>query len=151
VVHGGQKTNIIPGVVDLDVDIRTTPGTTMADVDLLLREALGELYPLVEISVLQHSDPTASPANTPLWDALHRGAQVAYPGAELVPGLVVGGTDARFYRQHGSVAYGAGLFSSAMDMSTFGERFHGNDERIDVESLGLATDLWLHVAKDLLD
>jgi acetylornithine deacetylase/succinyl-diaminopimelate desuccinylase-like protein len=151
VVHGGQKTNIIPGVVDLDVDIRTTPGTTMADVDLMLREALGELYGLVEISVLQHSDPTQSPADTLLWDALHRGTQVAYPGAELVPGLVVGGTDARFYRQQGSVAYGAGLFSAAMDMSTFGERFHGNDERIDVESLGLATDLWLHVAKDLLD
>ena len=151
VVHGGQKTNIIPGVVDLDVDIRTTPGTTAADVDLLLREALGELYSLVDISILQHSNPTQSPAHTPLWDALHRGTQVAYPGAELVPGLVVGGTDARFYREQGSVAYGAGLFSPAMDMSTFGERFHGNDERIDVESLGLATDLWLHVAQDLLD
>jgi acetylornithine deacetylase/succinyl-diaminopimelate desuccinylase-like protein len=151
VVHGGQKTNIIPGVVDLDVDIRTTPGTTLADVDLMLRDALGDLYSRVEITVLQHSDPTQSPADTPLWDALNRGTQVAYPGAELVPGLVVGGTDARFYRQHGSVAYGAGLFSPAMDMSTFGERFHGNDERIDVESLGLATDLWLHVAKDLLD
>jgi acetylornithine deacetylase/succinyl-diaminopimelate desuccinylase-like protein len=151
VVHGGQKTNIIPGVVDLDVDIRTTPGTTADDVDALLREALGDLYPLVDISVLQHSNPTQSPSHTPLWDALHRGTQVAYPGAELVPGLVVGGTDARFYREHGSVAYGAGLFSSAMDMATFGERFHGNDERIDVESLSLATDLWLHVATDLLD
>lgn len=151
VVHGGQKTNIIPGVVDLEVDIRTTPGTTAADVELMLAEALGDLYPLVEISVLQHSDPTQSPAHTPLWDALHRGTQVAYPGAQLVPGLVVGGTDARFYRDRGSVAYGAGLFSPAMDMATFGARFHGNDERIDVDSLGLATDLWLHVAHDLLD
>ena len=29
-------------------------------------------------------------------------------------------------------------------------RFHGHDERIDVESLGLTTDLWLGVAHDLL-
>ena len=29
-------------------------------------------------------------------------------------------------------------------------RFHGNDERIDVESLRLTTDLWLGVVHDLL-
>ena len=28
VVHGGQKTNTIPDAVDIDVDIRTVPGTT---------------------------------------------------------------------------------------------------------------------------
>ena len=33
VAHGGQKTNTIPDVVDLEVDIRTVPGTTRADVD----------------------------------------------------------------------------------------------------------------------
>ena len=30
VAHGGQKTNVIPDVVDLEVDIRTVPGTTHA-------------------------------------------------------------------------------------------------------------------------
>ena len=28
VAHGGQKTNVIPDVIDLEVDIRTVPGTT---------------------------------------------------------------------------------------------------------------------------
>jgi acetylornithine deacetylase/succinyl-diaminopimelate desuccinylase-like protein len=40
VVHGGQKTNIIPDLVEIEVDIRTVPGTTQADVDAHLHEAL---------------------------------------------------------------------------------------------------------------
>ena len=58
-------------------------------------------------------------------------------------------TDARFYRHRGRVAYGAGLFSPSMDFSTFGSRFHGHDERIDVESLALATDFWVNIATDI--
>jgi di/tripeptidase len=49
----------------------------------------------------------------------------------------------------GSVAYGAGLFSPALDRGEYGLRFHGNDERIDVESLALTTQLWLDVVKEL--
>jgi acetylornithine deacetylase/succinyl-diaminopimelate desuccinylase-like protein len=143
------KTNVIPDVVDIDVDIRTVPGTTRDDVTAMLDEALGELSGSVEISDLQHSDATISPTDNPLWDVLARQTQAAYPGARLVPGIVVGATDARFYRQRGRVAYGAGLFSPGMDMATFGSRFHGHDERIDVPSLALATEFWLGVASEL--
>ena len=152
VAHGGQKTNTIPDVVDLDVDIRTVPGTTRADVDAMLRDALGDMFEQVDITVLQHSDPTASgfgPANA-LWETVTKHTQVAYPGAALVPGLIVGGTDARFYRDRGVTAYGAGLFSPKMDLATFGSRFHGNDERIDVESLGLSGNYFYGIAKDLV-
>jgi acetylornithine deacetylase/succinyl-diaminopimelate desuccinylase-like protein len=121
------------------------PGTTRDDVDAILRDALGDLFDQVDITVLQHSDPTASgfgPSNL-LWETVTRHTQVAYPGADLVPGLIVGGTDARFYRERGITAYGAGLFSPKMDLATFGSRFHGNDERIDVDSLGLSGQLLL--------
>ena len=149
VVHGGQKTNIIPDAVELDVDIRTVPGTTRADVDAMLHDALGELAHHVTWSDIQAGDPTESPRGNPLWEAVGNATQVAYPGAELLPGLVVGGTDARFFRQKGAVAYGAGLFSPSVTLESFGTRFHGNDERIDVESLGLAADFWIHIAKEI--
>ena len=48
------------------------------------------------------------------------------------------------------MAYGAGLFSPSIDLGAFGARFHGNDERIDVDSLGLATDFWIGIAEQLL-
>ena len=101
VVHGGQKTNIIPDAVELDVDIRTVPGTTHADVDAMLHDALGELAHHVTWSDIQSDDPTESPRGNALWDAVANATQVAYPGAELLPGLVVGGTDARFFRAQG--------------------------------------------------
>ena len=152
VVHGGQKTNTIPDVVDIDLDVRTVPGTTADDVEQMLREALGELYEHVEVSVLQHSDPTASTfgASNLLWETVARHTQIAYPGASIVPGLIVGGTDARFYRERGITAYGAGLFSPQMDMATFGSRFHGNDERIDVDSLGLSGNFFHGIASELV-
>ncbi len=150
VAHGGQKTNVIPDAVDVEVDIRTVPGTTREDVEAMLADALGDLAGEVEISDLQDAPATISPVGNPLWDLLSRHAQVVYPGAQIVPGLVVGGTDARFYRERGRVAYGAGLFSPGIDFATFGTRFHGHDERIDVESLALSTEFWLGVTRDLL-
>ncbi len=149
VAHGGQKTNIIPDLVELDVDIRTVPGTTQADVDAMLRDALGELFDHVEVSPIQQHDATESPRGNVLWDALSNATQVAYPGAELMPGLIVGGTDARFFRDKGAIAYGTGLFSNEVTFEMFGTRFHGNDERIDTESLGLAADFWIHIAKEI--
>jgi acetylornithine deacetylase/succinyl-diaminopimelate desuccinylase-like protein len=141
---------VIPDTVDIDVDIRTVPGITSDDVDDMLADALGDLADQVEMSTIQSGEATQSTTDNPLWDVLARNVQVAYPGAHIVPGLVVGGTDARFYRKRNRVAYGAGLFSPDMTAATFGSRFHGHDERIDVESLALATQFWIDIATDLL-
>ena len=75
---------------------------------------------------------------------------MAYAGSEVVPGLILGGTDARFYRQRGTVAYGAALFSPGVTFESFGQRFHGNDERIDVDSLGLSGEFFYGASGDLL-
>jgi len=85
-----------------------------------------------------------------LWDSLARALAKPFPTARPTPQLVVGFTDARIYRNMGAVAYGAGLFSPEVEPADFGRRFHGNDERVDVESLRLTTQLWLDVVHDLL-
>ncbi|GAC1535362.1 MAG: M20/M25/M40 family metallo-hydrolase [Acidimicrobiales bacterium] len=152
VIHGGQKTNIVPDSVILDLDIRTLPGTGREDVDSHLRAVLGDLASDVEIEVLTsgEADASASPIDTPMWDVLRRHVRRADPDAEIVATLGTGGTDARYFRPKGAVAYGAALLSADMTIEQFGNRFHGNDERIDVGSLGLSADLWVSVAQDLL-
>ncbi|MEZ5261277.1 MAG: M20/M25/M40 family metallo-hydrolase [Acidimicrobiales bacterium] len=150
VVHGGVKTNVIPDSVEIDVDIRTLPGVTNDDVDGYLREALGDLADQVEVSRIFGDQATASSARTPLWDVLTKRTQVAYPEAELLPELIVGATDSRFFREKGTVAYGTGLYAPSVNFEQFATRFHGHDERIDVESLGLCTDYWLGIAEDVL-
>jgi acetylornithine deacetylase/succinyl-diaminopimelate desuccinylase-like protein len=150
VVHGGQKTNTIPDAVDVDVDIRTLPGQTFESAVAFVNAALGDLANRVEISTVQRGESTRSPMENVLWDVLTKRTQVAYPGADLLPGMMVGGTDARFYREKGSVAFGAALFSPDVTFESFGQRFHGNDERIDIESLGLSTEFWYGIAKELV-
>lgn len=150
VVHGGVKTNVIPDVVDVEVDIRILPGETPQDVSANLAEALGEMAGEVEVEVLQQSMPTASPWANPLHDVLEKVTRRTYPDATLVPRMTTGGTDARFFRERGAVAYGFGLFSEAVTFEDFSTRFHGHDERVDVESLRLTTQLWLDVATELL-
>jgi acetylornithine deacetylase/succinyl-diaminopimelate desuccinylase-like protein len=150
IIHGGVKSNVIPDTVDIDVDIRTLPGIGADDVDSELRSAIGDLTDHVEISRLMDSESSASPFDNPMWDALGRQAAAAHPGGSLLPQLDIGATDARFFRAKGTVAYGTGLFSAGVTYEDMISRFHGHDERIDVQSLALTTDLWLGVATDLL-
>jgi acetylornithine deacetylase/succinyl-diaminopimelate desuccinylase-like protein len=150
VVHGGVKTNVIPDSVDLEIDIRTLPGQTGADVHRLLDEALGDLAGEVEVVQAFDDGSTESPVETPLWDTLSRVTGRFYEGSATVPFITVGATDARFFRRQGVTAYGFGLFSEKLTLEDFGRMFHGDDEHIDVDSLRLSTELWEAVARDLL-
>jgi acetylornithine deacetylase/succinyl-diaminopimelate desuccinylase-like protein len=116
----------------------------------MLGEALGDLSDSVEISSKSDDPSSESPMDTPLWDSIQRVTGRLVPGAQTVPFMIVGATDARFFRRAGSVAYGAGLFSDRIPFAQFMSMFHGNDERIDQESLRLSTDFFTGVAKDLL-
>ena len=150
IVHGGTKINVIPDTVELDVDIRTLPGQTDADIEALLAVALGDLADRVEVVPLSSDRSSASPLETPLWDTLSRVSQRFYEGSATVPYLTVGATDARFFRRRGITSYGYGMFSRNMSFEDYGSMFHGDNERIDVESLGMSVDLWDLVVRDLL-
>ena len=151
VIAGGQKFNVIPDRVVLEVDIRTLPGVANADVDRMLADVLGDLAAAVTIEAMANNEASSSPIDTPLWESLTRQIHQVFPDATVTPTLAVAATDARSFRRKGVTAYGAGLFSPAVDIAAIGSRFHGNDERIDIESLRLCTDLWDNIVRDLLD
>jgi acetylornithine deacetylase/succinyl-diaminopimelate desuccinylase-like protein len=151
IMHAGTKTNVIPDRVDLEVDIRTLPGQTEADVRALLDEIIGpDLAPSVEVVKANDDPSTASPIDTPLWDALQRATDKITPGSTNIPFLTVGATDARFFRRKGVTSYGFGLFSERIGFEEYGTMFHGDDERVDQDSLRLSTELWGAVAEDVL-
>jgi acetylornithine deacetylase/succinyl-diaminopimelate desuccinylase-like protein len=145
--HGGVKTNVIPDVVDVEVDIRTIPGDSEDEVRRHLDKALGDLAEEVTIEKLFSKPASMSPTGTPLWDVLGRVVDAHYPGARLLPRMIVGFTDAPYFRDHGAVAYGFGLFSRVLTAEAMAGRFHGNDERVDVESLALTTQAWLETCE----
>jgi acetylornithine deacetylase/succinyl-diaminopimelate desuccinylase-like protein len=149
-MRAGTKLNVIPDRVELDVDIRTLPGWDTADVLAMVQEVLGDLADDVSVEMGSEQASTTSPIDTPLWDALERVSRIFYPGARTVPYLTVGATDARFHRALGSVAYGFGLHSRAIGFEQYGAMFHGLDERVDLESLRLSTEMWMALAHDFL-
>jgi acetylornithine deacetylase/succinyl-diaminopimelate desuccinylase-like protein len=151
-LQAGSKLNVIPAEVDLELDIRTLPGDGRDEVEALLREAIGEdLWPSVDFHPGLEIPATASPQDTPLWDSLTRVADRFYRGSALLPMLMTGGTDARHFRRHlDTVSYGFGLFSRRLSMDDLAAMGHGDDERVDLESLEMVTEMWGLLLEDLL-
>lgn len=150
VATGGVKTNIIPDTAELTLDIRTLPGVDGPAVRAMLADALGDLWPKVEIVDEGDNLATSSSAETPLYRALVHATERLVPGARTAPFLIMGATDARFFRRKGVAAYGYGLFGDAIPFPEFAQMFHGRNERIDQVSLGLMVDLWESSAREVL-
>jgi acetylornithine deacetylase/succinyl-diaminopimelate desuccinylase-like protein len=150
VVHGGTKVNVIADRAEVDLDIRTLPGWRLPDVEAMVGDALGDLAGDVELVWRETEEATTSPSHTQLWHAIERVAAGVYPDSRCVPYLSVGATDARHFRKLGTVAYGFGLFSRRITFEDYATMFHGVDERVDIESLGLSARLWDGLARQLL-
>jgi acetylornithine deacetylase/succinyl-diaminopimelate desuccinylase-like protein len=150
IVSGGTKLNIIPDKVDIDIDVRTLPGQQEPEVRALLTAAIGDLAEKVEI-LWAHDDPASeSPIGTPLWDELDAMVRRFHPGAQSVPHFSAGATDGRFFRRRGSVAYGFGMFSDRISFDRFLSMFHGDDERVDVESVALSAEMFESLPRSFL-
>jgi acetylornithine deacetylase/succinyl-diaminopimelate desuccinylase-like protein len=150
VIQGGTKRNVVPDRVTIDVDMRILPGDSP---DAALRRVQGWLAPFgerVSVEQLRTGEGTVSPTDTELWKVLGAAAATVHPGATLLPALFVAATDARFYRRRGAVAYGFNVLSDAITPERYWSMFHGNDERIDVESLRLSVQAWELVLRGFL-
>jgi len=81
--------------------------------------------------------PTSSAAEGPLWDAIGDGVEELTGSRSLAPALVPVGTDARFFRERGAIAYGVGLFDDRSSFAELLSMFHGDDERVSERSVAL--------------
>lgn len=150
VLRTGTKTNVIPDLVELELDVRTLPGQNEADIRQALLDILGELSTRVEIVIGTHDAASKSPADTPLSRLLERASTKHYPRALLLPMMTRGATDARFYRWRGSSAYGYGLFSREMSVAMYRDMFHAADERVDLKSLALSTLCFEEIGREVV-
>ena len=139
IVRGGDKLNVVPQSAHVDLDIRTLPGVSAADVDEHLRTALGPLAARVSIEPLGSESPASrSPLETPLYEALCEAVEAAYPAAKAVPVIAPGAADSRYFRRLGIPAYGFGMFSPRWRHADFRHLVHSVDERVDIATVDLA-------------
>ena len=154
VARGGAKTNVIAGQATLDVDIRTLPGQDDEYVMRHLKRALGDLAPEVEIKDAPGAPTSmgnASPPQSNFVDALCEAVrQCTTPDAELVPMLLTGASDTRFYRDVGAQAYGFSLFDDKLKLAEITALAHGDDERISIGTLRLTAQVYERLVRNFL-
>jgi len=146
-IQASQKRNVVPALCEVTVDCRLLPGQTPADVEPLLRAALGEGD--YDLEWVQAQGGTRSPLETPLWDAVESFVAEVEPDARVVPVCVAGFTDSHWLRDaFGTVAYGF-FPARAMDPELAARLIHSADERVPVDDLELGVRFLRHAAHAL--
>ena len=147
-IAASRKRNVIPALVELEVDCRLLPGQTPAEVEPVVRAMLGTdiEYDLV---CGEAQGGTRSALDTPLWSAVESFVSETEPGARAVPLACAGFTDSHWLRDaFGTVAYGFfPMRTMAAEVSA--QLIHSADERIPVDDLELGVDWMLHAARTL--
>lgn len=149
VLRGADRVNTIPGTVTVGVSVRVLPGDDHAAAVDELRALLRDLVDPADVTGGGIA-PSRSSTRTPLWALLQRIVAAHHPGGTLVPALLPAQTDARYLRPAGTVTYGFALLSPGLTPDEYWSRFHGADERIDVDSLGLMFAGYQEICRGLL-
>jgi acetylornithine deacetylase/succinyl-diaminopimelate desuccinylase-like protein len=149
VVHGGIKANVIPDQAMAEIDVRSLPAQDAGAVDEHFRRAIGSGFDGLGYEVVEATAANGSAPEGPLWEAIAGAVAELAPGHHLIPTLIPVGTDARFFRPKGVVAYGVGLMDDRMAFGDFLRMFHGPDERVSEGSLGLTAELYLRTVQRL--
>lgn len=132
VVTAGEKVNVIPSVATAVLDVRLLPDTALPVFVERLRALLADLPVEIVVDEPAMDALEPSPTDDPLYRALVAGVTAQHPGTTVVPWLMVGASDARFFRPRGLKAYGFGpVFMARADI----EGIHGHDESVSLEAL----------------
>jgi len=132
-IKGGVKENIIPYECELTVDCRVPPGYSKKDIERMVSNLLKGVD--CEFVFIQESEPTLSPINTPLYEAIEKSLLKHVPDARLEPSTKTGGTDSRYFRNRGAVAYGFQPLKVEGNYYDWFRMIHGDNERISIENL----------------
>ena len=130
IVHGGEKINVIPSEIMLELDGRLLPGYKPEDMIAELRQLIGNE---VELEVFRH-DPGPAEPELGFFDTLAGILSEADSGSVPFPMLMPGVTDGRFFSRLGIQTYGFTPMNLPPDLNLL-QLAHAADERIPVEAL----------------
>lgn len=148
-ITASHKRNVIPALVDLEVDCRLLPGQTPAQIEPVVRAMLGDDIEY-ELVFGEAQGGTRSSLDTPLWRAIESFVAETEPGARAVPLACPGFTDSHWLREaFGTVAYGFFPMRS-MPADVSATLIHSADERIPVDDLELNVNWFRYAAHAML-
>ena len=131
VLHAGTKVNVLPGLAEAEIDVRTLPGTDQAAFLAGLQEQAG---PSVEVESVLTMPPVEWPADAEIVRLMADAIRRADPDGTPVPMMITPGTDAKALATLGIPTYGFAPLRLEAEMP-FLSLFHGHDERVPVSAL----------------
>lgn len=147
VVQGGQKTNVIPSECSCQVDCRILPGVDPEMVKDEVRLLLSE-FDHFDMEILQTHSASESPVDSPLYKIFEKTLKQLDAKTKMIPSMLTGATDSRFFRLNGAMAYGFQPMVPTDNLADYLSRVHGHNERISTESLLFGTRVLYGVLKD---
>jgi acetylornithine deacetylase/succinyl-diaminopimelate desuccinylase-like protein len=131
VIHVGKKVNVVPGVGEAEIDVRTLPGTDQAAFLAHLQEIAGDGVTVESVLTMP---PIEWPADSEIVELMDAALRRADPEGTPLPMMITPGTDAKALGLLGIPTYGFAPLRLDGDVP-FLALFHGNDERIPVSAL----------------
>lgn len=134
VLKAGTKVNIIPSQAEALFDCRLLPDTDPVDFFKRLRSLVSDEGVSFEpLAPVEPSPP--SPLANPLYQAIERLAARKDPGVSVLPMLITGATDSRFFRSLGIPCYDFVPFRLKREEFSL---IHNVDERLRLENFFFA-------------
>jgi acetylornithine deacetylase/succinyl-diaminopimelate desuccinylase-like protein len=148
-VSASEKINVIPSRASVSVDCRVPPGLGAEEARRRIVEVLGEDG--YEFAFDDEVPGNRSSMETPLMDAIGEWVAGEEAGAEVVPTVLPGFTDSRWFRVAFPDIVAYGFFPHRyMTLYEVAPLIHSKDERIDIRDLGVATDFYSWLPRRLL-
>jgi len=130
IIEGGVKDNVIPTVGKATINFRILPGETIESVKNHIQKIVGNGIK-VEIAGFATNPSPVSGIDSDAFKNLEKTIRSVFPEAVVVPGLIGGGTDARYFYDVSDDVYRFYPIRIGPDSMT---RFHGIDEKIGKEN-----------------
>jgi acetylornithine deacetylase/succinyl-diaminopimelate desuccinylase-like protein len=134
IVQGGEKVNVIPDTVTLELDGRLLPGFDPAQLFAELRALAGVA---LELEVIRY-DPVAGEPDLALFETLAATLRELDPTGKPIPMLLPGVTDGRFFSRLGIQTYGFLPMQLPSELP-FMRLIHAENERLPADALEFGT------------
>jgi acetylornithine deacetylase/succinyl-diaminopimelate desuccinylase-like protein len=129
-LDAGYKVNVIPTDAVAHVDGRVLPGYE-DEFDTTIRELIG---PNVTLEFVNHDIAIEAPFDTATVDLMAKVLRAHDPGAQAIPYMISGGTDAKALTKLEISCYGFSPLKMPPEID-YWRLFHGVDERVPIDGL----------------
>jgi acetylornithine deacetylase/succinyl-diaminopimelate desuccinylase-like protein len=135
IVRAGVKSNVIPGVAEIELDCRMLPGTDEPAMRNELRRRIGdELWDRIDVELDVTGPAVQSPLDNRLYQLLEQVVKRHDPDGVPLPFLAPFATDAKHLARIGVPTYGFSPLKTGSDDGLLA-LMHGDNERVSMEAL----------------